>query len=229
MPQGEKSGDEPIGEAFDTRPNRLHANAFQMADADLHRRNALEIQRAVLEAGLARRQHVQPALHGGEIYRAARKPRTPQAGQRRVADQQTADTGGIAEHLIEGDRHKVGCHAAQVKAIRRHVCRRVEEHVPAALAGRLDERKRMLHAGEVRLRGEGEQVGVRAIGFVEERGQLRLVGAQFRHRQGGVVHECALRAREFADPVYGIVIVPHQEIPPARGEGIGLANQFQRS
>jgi hypothetical protein len=44
----------------------------------------------------------------------------------------------------------------QIQTIRRRERRSVEEHVPAVLTGGVDEGKRMLYAGEVRLRGESE-------------------------------------------------------------------------
>ena len=45
-------------------------------------------------------------LHGGEVDRAAGKPRPHQAGERVAPGQQAAHAGGVAEHLVEGDRRR---------------------------------------------------------------------------------------------------------------------------
>ena len=52
------SREQPPGEAADARLDGLDADPLEVAQADFDRRDAQVVQRAVLEPGLARRQHV---------------------------------------------------------------------------------------------------------------------------------------------------------------------------
>ena len=180
--------------------------------------------------GFARRQHVPLSLHGGEVHRAAGEPRAAQAGQRVVADQQTADAGRIAEHLVERDRDEVRPHHAQIEAVGRHERRRVEQHVPAARVRRLDEAQRMLDARRNSTAPE-TRTGWRARDrpAPEARSVAGDVDAQLRHGQRRVVDRRALRARELADAVDRVVVVDGQQQASARLERVRLADQLQRA
>ena len=102
--------------------------------------------------------------------------------------------------------------------------------MPAAVVRGVDKRQRMLHAGEVRLRRKGEQVGAGAIGLIEECWSApdgrRADSGTVKRR---VVHTGALRARELPDPVYRVVVVGHEKPSARAAKRIGLANQLQRT
>ena len=104
------------------------------------------------------------ALHGGEVDGAAGKPWALQPGDRIVPDQQTADAGRIAEHLVKRDRDEVRLNFRQVEAVGRHERGRVEENVPPVCMGPTHQVERVLHAGEIGLRGEREEVSGTTVG-----------------------------------------------------------------
>lgn len=101
--------------------------------------------------------------------------------------------------------------------------------MPTAVPRGVDEGKRMLHAREVRLRRESEQVGVRSIRPVEECQQFRFIDAELGNDQRRVVHVGALPACELTYPVHRIVVVGGEEIAPAAAKRIGFADQLQRA
>jgi hypothetical protein len=84
-----------------------------MAEADFHSRDRQVVERAVLEAGFTGRENMTPALDGGEVDGAAGKPWATELSEHRVANQQTADTGGVSEHLVERHTDEVGPRLAQ--------------------------------------------------------------------------------------------------------------------
>jgi hypothetical protein len=116
------------------------------------------IQRSILEAGFSGREDVATATDGGEVDGAARKPWSMELAERAVAHQQTADTGRVSKHLVERDADKIGPHLAQAQAVRRHVRRRIEQHVPAAIVRAVDQVERMFDTSEVGLRGKRKQI-----------------------------------------------------------------------
>ena len=77
------------GQAAHARADRLDAESIEMAQPDLHRGNAQIVERAVFEAGFARRQSVGASLNGGEIDGAAGEPR--------AAEPRQASAGGSAD------------------------------------------------------------------------------------------------------------------------------------
>ena len=133
--------------------------------------------------------------------------------------EQRADAGRVAEHLVEGDRDEVGLPGREVEPTRRHERGAVEQHVPAPLLRRRDPLERVLDAGEVRLRGIGEQV-VAAPGR-RRRGSAR---APRRRRAGRAPRAArtrsrALGARELADAVDRVVVVDVARKRPSGANG----------
>ena len=94
--------------------------------------------------------------------RAAGEPRPAQAGQRVAARDEGAESGGIAEEFVERERGKVGGTVAQAQRVAGSECRDVHQHVEPSRLRLGDERQRMPHAREVRLRRKGEQSRPRA-------------------------------------------------------------------
>ncbi len=131
---GQKPGEEPAGEAADSRLNRVDADPFEMAQSDFDGGNAQIVQRAILEARFPRRQDVKPSLDGGEVDRAAGEPRPLQAGERGIPNQEAADAGRVAEHLVERDRDEVRSDGFQIEPVGRDERRRIEQDVPAVRA-----------------------------------------------------------------------------------------------
>ena len=139
-----RSSSQPVRHAH-ARVDRVDADRREMPQADLDGGNRQVVQRAVLEAGFARARGCGAALHGGEVDRAAGKPRTLQLARARCC--------GPADSRRRSDSRtscrtrsltKSGCDLAQVEAVGRHERRRVEQHVPAALVRRVDQVERML-------------------------------------------------------------------------------------
>ena len=110
---------------------RVEADLLEMPKAELHGGDAEEVQacrprtRPHRATAGARRPWtvakftVPPANHGRWSVSSAR-----------VAGEQTADAGRVAEHLVEGDADEVRPHGPQVQAVRGHERRCVEQHVP---------------------------------------------------------------------------------------------------
>ena len=227
MAQRQQLRQQPSGEAAHAGLDQVDADLLEVAQADLDRRNAQVVERAVLESRFPLRQHVHRALHGGEIDGAAGEPGPPQLRQRGVADEQAAHAGGIAEHLVEGDRHEVGPHGTQVEAVGGHEGGCVEQHVPAGGLGLPDQRQRMLHAREIGLRRKSQQVVAPRLGLRQLRGHGRGVDAQVGSCQWRVVDAGALGARELAHAVDRVVVVGRHQQPRAVLEREGLGHQLQ--
>ena len=157
------------------------------------------------------------------------EPRALELGERVAAGEQAADAGRPAEHLVEGSRHEVRVPAAEVEPVGRHVCGGVEQHVPAVRVGLLDPLQRVLHAGEVRLRGVGEQVVVIAEGVGQVARQQALVHAQIGRDARDVGRLGAAGAGELADAVDRVVVVEREQEAIPGVEGVGLADEPQRA
>ena len=119
------------------------------------------VQRAVLEAGFARRQDVRPAVDRGEVDRAAGKPRPRQpsparrrgpAGIRRRSDSRTSCRK-------RSRRSPAAPLAGPGGWSGRRPRHRAARPTPLACAC-VDELERMLHSREVRLRRKREQIGL---------------------------------------------------------------------
>jgi hypothetical protein len=159
--------------------------------------------------------------------RAAGEPRPLELGERVRAGDQAADAGRPAEHLVEGERDVVGVPAAEVEPVGRHVRRRVEQDVPAVCVRLLDPVERVLDAGEVRLRGIGEQVVVIAGRLGQVARQQVAIDAQVRRDARHVGRLGPANARELADPVDRVVVVEGQQESVAGMEWVGLADESQ--
>ena len=169
------------------------------------------------------------ALRRRKVDRAAGEPRPAQQRQRVLAHQQRADTRRIAEHLVEGQRHEVRPHLAQIERVGRHESCSIQHHAPARGLGLADDLQRMLDAREVRLRGEGKQVGSTVIGGRQVRGQRRAGDAQLGPRQRRIRHGGALGPGELAQAVDRIVVVGRHQQARTLCEGERFANQLQRA
>ncbi len=108
MAQRQQQLEYPAGQAHDTLVNSLHADAHEVSEPDLHCREGEVVDGAILEGDLAFGEHVAITMYAGAPDRAPAKPGAAQSGQGSFARQQAADTRGVAEQLIERDRHKIG-------------------------------------------------------------------------------------------------------------------------
>ncbi len=229
VPQRGQLVQQPAGEAPDTRVDRVDPDPFDEREPLLDGRQREEVQRSVLEPGLPVRHRVPVALdaHGGD--RAAGEPRPVQPGQRLLTGEEAADSGRIAEQLVQRDRDEVRLPLAEVEPVRRHERRTVHQHVPA---GRLCSRnplERVLDAREVRLRRVGEQVAVPTVGVPQQRLEHVLVDAQRGRRPGHVRGRRARSARELANPVHRVVVVGREQKAAAGAERVRLPHQPERA
>ena len=94
------------------------------------------------------------------------------------------------------------------------------KHVPSGIAGGLDPVERMLHATEVRLGGEGEQVVAAGHRFAEFGLDHRAVEPQLLGAHGQIGDRRAVRACELADAVDRVVVVVGQKVVVAALERI---------
>ena len=125
--------EQPAGQAAHARLNGVDADVREMAQPDLDGRNGEVVQRAVLEAGFARRQDVRlpwtvakltvpPANHGRCETRPA-PSFARSAGSRRRSGSRTSCRTTIVT--------KSGWTRREIEAVGRHERRGVEQHVPA--------------------------------------------------------------------------------------------------
>ena len=149
-------------------------------------------------------------------------------GQRLAPGQECAGTGGIAEHLVEGERDEVGLHLGEVKPVGRGESRRVQQDLPAFCPRQGDPLERMLHTAEVRLRRIGEEPGVSPGRGLQVMAHQTLVQAQI-----GVAHRHvddlrAVSPRILTNAVDGVVIVVGKQIGSTRFERERLSDELQR-
>ena len=167
VPQSLQRIEQPGAERLHPPRDRVDADPLDVAQADLDRRDAEVVDRAVLEQRVAGERHDHVALDVRGDHRAAAEPGALQPLERLAPREQRAEAGRVAEHLVEGDRDEVGLPRRQVEPARRHERGAVDDHVPAPLLGRRDPLQRVLDAGEVRLRRVGEEVVAVRAGVVE--------------------------------------------------------------
>ena len=151
MAKADQTIEQPSGQVLDATVDRVHADRLEMSQTRLDRRQREEVDRAVLEAGRARREHVARLRDPGHADRSACEPRPPEPGQRVVANDQRSHAGRVADRLVPGHRDEVRVPARQVEPVRRHEGGRVEQHVPAASLRRRDPLEWMPDARVVRL------------------------------------------------------------------------------
>jgi hypothetical protein len=169
------------------------------------------------------------APDGSDRDRAAGEPWAAQLAQCRLASNQGADSGRVAEDLVEGDRNEVGVPDAQVQSIGRHERGCIQQDIPALILCTRDPVKRVPNTREVGLRGVGEKVGRIGAGLIEIRRQPLLVDPHGRRKDGCVGHPGSSGPRKLANAVDGVVVVEGQEIVALRRERIGLADEAQGS
>jgi hypothetical protein len=119
--------------------------------------------------------------------------------------------------------------APEVEPVGGHEGRRVEQDVPAVHVRLLDPLERVLDAGEVRLRGIGEQVVVIARRLSQVPGEQALVDAEIGRDAGHVGGHGTAGARELADAVDRVMVVEGRQEAVAGPEPIRLADQAQRA
>ncbi len=225
VPQREQLRQHPCCQAGHPRLERRDADTLEMTQTRSDGRDSQIVERPVFEAGFLLRENVRPALHRCEVDRAARKPRSCQFPQDRVAHDETADAGRIPEHLVEGDADEIRVNCRQIEAIGRNERRCVEQHVPTRAVRFVDDVERVLHPGKIRLRRKGEQVVAIRIGRLEQPTERLTVDPQVGHRDRRVLDAHALRLREFADAVHRVVIVDGEETAPSWRERIRFARR----
>ena len=225
-PQRGESGAGALREPRHSIVQPLHADLVEEREAGVERRDAQEVEGAVLEALGPGAQLVVSVGDRGANHRAAREPRPAQSLERRAPHQQGAEPGGIAEHLVEREGDEVGGYPPQTQGVRGHERRGVEEHVEAALAGSGHQLERVAQASEVRLRGESEEptVGARR-GRVEdlERGARSQVAVQ-RY----VAHRRTSAAGELTHSMHRVVVVGGEHAGAPRRERVALGDQLDR-
>ncbi len=158
MPQIVECLEQPAGEALHARVNEIDADRADVAQPALHGRQVQVVDGAVLERGGVGREIVRVRLHRGDLNRPSRKPRPAQLREHRLAHEQAADPGRVAEHLVEGERDEVRPASRQVEPVCGNERRGVEDHVPSGGMRFVDDLHRVLHAAEIRLRGVGEEL-----------------------------------------------------------------------
>ena len=87
----------------------------------------------------------------------------------------------------------------------------------------------MLHAGEIRLGREGEQVRRPAIRCRQPLLEMRTVDAKLGDGERRVLDRRAAGACELANPVHRVVVVDGQQVPAVRPERVRFADQLERS
>ncbi len=227
MPQPLQRFEHPRAEPLDPPRDGVDADALDVAQADLDRRDAEVVDGAVLEQRVAGERHDHVALDVRGDHRAAAEPGTLQPVEGRAPGDQRADPRRVAEHLVEGDRDEVRLPDREVEPARRYERGAVEDHVPAPLVGRLDPLERMLDAGEVGLRRVGEEVVAARAGVVEVAVEHVAGDAQVGRLERHVRGLHALGAGELADAVDRVVVVEQGQVPALGHERIRLADEPQ--
>ena len=214
--------------ADDAAVDRRHADGREVLEADGDGRQAEVVERAVLEPGGPRRQPVPVLrLHRGERDGAPREPRPPQLGELLAAGDQAADSGRVAEELVERDGHEIRLEDLEIHGIGGRVGGAVEQDVPAELMRLVHPGERVVHAAEVGLRRVGEQPVLGRPCATQHGPKLLLVHAQVGLAHGHVGDGRALDVGELADAVHRVVVVVGQAEHPARAERVRLADELE--
>ena len=140
------------------------------------------VDRPVLERRLVAAQVVAVARHRGDRDRAAREPRPRQDADPVPAHQQAPDAGREAHDLVERERREVRPDLGHVEAVGGREGRRVDQHVPPRGMSLLNQVQAMLHAGEVGLCREGQQVAGAGLRGLQDTAHRRSVESQLRRR-----------------------------------------------
>ena len=198
---------------------------LEQVEAGVERGDAEEVRRAVLERFVARAEAVRVDRGRHVEHRAAGEPRAAQFGERVAPRDERAEAGRIAEEFVERERGEVGEAVAQRDRLARRECGDVEQHVESVRVRMLDERERVPHAGEVRLRGKGEKAAV-ARRFVRDdrlrAGEAELViERQVPNARAGVL-------RVLAHAVDRVVVIGREQERRVAREGIALRDELDR-
>ena len=207
----------------------LDPHSLEERETDLDRRKVEEVGGPVLEMRGSGRGLVPLALHERRDDRAAREPGPLELLERIEAGDQSADAGRPAEHLVERQRDEIGMMTRQVEPVGGHVRSRVEQDIPAVVMRLVDPGERVMDAGEVRLRREGEQVVVDARHLGEIAREASFVDPQLGRGARHVGRLGAASTGELADAVDRVVVVEGQQEPVIPPERVCLADEPQRS
>ena len=160
------------------------------------------------------------ALHGGEVDGAAGEPGPVQRRQRVVADQQAADAGRVAEHLVERDGDEVGLPRARrsSRLVGTNAAASSSTSQPRRRAPASTSSSGCFTPEKFDCAGKANRLARAGSASVEQRGQRGVVDAQLGQRQRRVVDRRALGARELADAVDRVVVVDGQQQAAARRE-----------
>ena len=126
------------------------------------------------------------------------------------AHQQAPDAGRKAHDLVERERGEVRTDPGHVEAVGGREGRHVDQHVPACGMGLVDEVEGMLHAGEVGLGREGQQVAGAGSRGLQDPAHRRSVESQFRRRHRNIDDLGALAPGKLPDAVNRVVVVRGQ-------------------
>jgi hypothetical protein len=125
--------EQPTREAFDAFVNRVDPERRDELKAERDRRQRQIVRRTVFETGFPFRQIEFIRLYRRDRDRSPGEPWPSQFGERRLARDQTADPGRVAEDLVEGLGDEIRSPSAKVQVICRGERGGVEQDVPAML------------------------------------------------------------------------------------------------
>ncbi len=111
--------------------NDIIADALNVTQPNLHRRQRQIVQGAVLKAFSAGMQEVAVALYRRHRDRAAGEPGTVQFCQGAAAGDQRANAGRVAENFIEGKRDKIRVDGGEIQRIGGGEGGRIQQHIPS--------------------------------------------------------------------------------------------------
>lgn len=186
-------------------------------------RDGEKVDGALLEGGLVRAEGVDIVLDAGILDGAPRKPGALEDGEGLFLSDESADAGGQAEDLVEGNGDKVGADDRKVEFGGGNEGGCIEQDKPCVPVCGADGGEVVLDAGEVGLGGESEEVVRVRITFVQ-------VGREGRAAHGGGERDVSggggRAACVDADAVDGVVVVGEEEEGGARGEREGLRDEL---
>ena len=181
--------------------DNVEADLRQMFQPNFNSRDAQKVQCAVFESAGSFGHVVFFTLHRGHGNGSPGEPGPLQFGQSTAARDQSANAGGVAKHLIEGNRQKIGRVLAQIQWIGGGKSGDVQQNVPAMGMGQLDPVQRVAPAREVGLCRVSEQVGFSGFGQGQGMFELGFIDGHFGQYHRNVSDFCLMGQRVFTDSV----------------------------